>query len=35
VKVDDMPLNRLSVIGSHWERFAPDNRDPFGIRCPG
>jgi hypothetical protein len=35
VKVNDMLPNCLMVIGGHWERFTPDNRNPFGIRCPG
>jgi hypothetical protein len=34
VKVDEMPPNRLIVIGGHWARFASDYRDPFGIRGP-
>ena len=35
VKIDEMRPNRLIVIGGHWARFASNNRDPFGIRCPG
>jgi hypothetical protein len=35
VKVDEMPHNRLIVIGGHWDRFVSDKKDPFGIRCPG